>query len=231
MTIPLGAAHLPADRIGAPRTLGSTAVGAGALRRGGAALAARRGDARAFPGTVGNAREAFPPEASDLRPPRARGPDDVVAGRPRILWADDNADMRHYVRRLLGERYDVEAVPDGEAALAAARARPPDLVLSDVMMPRLDGFGLLNALRADPATRTIPVILLSARAGEESRVEGLEAGADDYLVKPFSARELLARVGAHLEMARVRREAAERVTRASWRTSRRPGHRSTGSGA
>ncbi len=80
------------------------------------------------------------------------------------------------------------------------------------MMPRLDGFGLLNALRADPATRAIPVILLSARAGEESRVEGLEAGADDYLVKPFSARELLARVGANLEMARVRREAGERVT-------------------
>ena len=107
----------------------------------------------------------------------------------------------------------MEAVPDGEAALAAARARPPDLVLADVMMPRLDGFGLLSALRADPRTATIPVILLSARAGEESRVEGLEAGADDYLVKPFSARELLARVGAHLEMARVRREAGERVTR------------------
>ena len=118
--------------------------------------------------------------------------------------------MREYVRRLLAERYDVEAVPDGEAALAAARARPPDLVLSDVMMPRLDGFGLLNALRADPRTQTIPVILLSARAGEEARVEGLEAGADDYLIKPFSARELLARVRGHLEMNRVRQEAARR---------------------
>ncbi len=78
------------------------------------------------------------------------------------------------------------------------------------MMPRLDGCGLLNALRADPRTQTIPVILLSARAGEESRVEGLEAGADDYLIKPFSARELLARVHGHLEMNRVRQEAARR---------------------
>ena len=130
--------------------------------------------------------------------------------RPRILWADDNADMRDYVRRLLATQYDVEAVPDGEAALAAARAHLPDLVLSDVMMPRLDGFGLLAALRADPRTSTTPVILLSARAGEESRVEGLQAGADDYLIKPFSARELLARVGAHVEMNRLRREASRR---------------------
>jgi CheY-like chemotaxis protein len=97
-------------------------------------------------------------------------------------------------------------VPDGEAALAAVRRRPPDLVLADVMMPRLDGFGLIQALRADERTRFIPVILLSARAGEESRIEGMEAGADDYLVKPFGARELLARVDAHLKMARLRRE-------------------------
>ena len=99
----------------------------------------------------------------------------------------------------------MQAVPDGEAALEAARAVPPDLVLSDVMMPRLDGFGLLRALRADERTRQLPVILLSARAGEESAVEGLDAGADDYLVKPFSARELLARVRTHLDLARQRR--------------------------
>jgi light-regulated signal transduction histidine kinase (bacteriophytochrome) len=115
--------------------------------------------------------------------------------------------MRSYVTRLLGCRFDVRAVPDGEAALAAARAHPPDLVLSDVMMPKLDGFGLLRALRADPALREIPVILLSARAGEESRVEGIEVGADDYLVKPFSARELIARVETHVTTSRIRREA------------------------
>src|SRR5262249_44110508 len=128
--------------------------------------------------------------------------------RSRVLVADDNADMRQYLGRLLGEVYEVEEVADGQAALSAARARPPDLVLADGMMPELDGFGLLRELRADPRTRTVPVVLVSARAGEESRAEGLAAGADDYLVKPFSARELLARVGAHLEMAYVRREAA-----------------------
>jgi PAS domain S-box-containing protein len=124
-----------------------------------------------------------------------------------VLLADDNADMRDYVRRLLSERYAVEAVSDGQAALEAAQQRRPDLVLSDIMMPRLDGFGLLSALRGDDNLRDVPVILLSARAGEEASVEGLEAGADDYLIKPFSARELLARVRANLEMAALRREA------------------------
>jgi signal transduction histidine kinase len=138
--------------------------------------------------------------------PADLGPGD---SRPLVLLADDNADMRQYIARLLAERYRVEAVADGEAALTAARRRPPDLVLTDVMMPRLDGFGVLQGLREDPRTREVPVILLSARAGEESRVEGMEAGADDYLIKPFSARELLARVGAHLQMARMRREAGE----------------------
>src|SRR4029077_11506812 len=126
--------------------------------------------------------------------------------RARILWADDNADMRQYVARLLARSYDVLAVADGQAALEAAREAPPDLVLSDVMMPRLDGFGLLKALRADERTRRLPFFLLSARAGEESAVEGLDAGADDYLIKPFSAPELTSRVRAHLEMARERRE-------------------------
>jgi PAS domain S-box-containing protein len=131
--------------------------------------------------------------------------------RPRVLLADDNGDMRDYVRRLLGERYEAIVVPDGQAALDAIRAQRPDLVLSDVMMPVLDGFGLLAAIRADPDLRDLPVILLSARAGEEARAEGLDAGADDYLTKPFSARELMARVGANLSMARVRREAMQAV--------------------
>ncbi|MGC1107693.1 MAG: response regulator, partial [Candidatus Acidiferrales bacterium] len=100
-------------------------------------------------------------------------------------------------------------VADGEAALKCAREHRPDLILSDIMMPKLDGFALLRAVRADENLKSIPMILLSARAGEESRVEGLDAGADDYLVKPFSARELRARVGSHLAMARIRREAAE----------------------
>jgi signal transduction histidine kinase len=116
---------------------------------------------------------------------------------PRVVWADDNADMREYVVRLLSGRFEVVAVTDGLAALEAARAELPDLVLSDVMMPRLDGFGLLQAMRADPALQRVPVILLSARAGEEERVAGVGSGADDYLTKPFTAREVLARVEAH----------------------------------
>jgi signal transduction histidine kinase/DNA-binding response OmpR family regulator len=138
---------------------------------------------------------------------RPRGAKDA-----RVVIADDNADMRDYVKRLLEPHWRVEAVGDGEAALAAMRRDAPDLLLTDVMMPALDGFGLLSALRDDPSLRETPVILLSARAGEEARVEGLRAGADDYLVKPFGARELVARVGAAIELSRVRREAQERLS-------------------
>jgi signal transduction histidine kinase len=127
------------------------------------------------------------------------------ASTGRILFADDNAELRVYVSGLLAPTYAVEVVADGRQALARARESRPDLVLSDVMMPELDGFGLLRELRADPSTRDIPVILLSARAGEEAAIEGLDASADDYLAKPFSARELLARVRTHVELARDRR--------------------------
>jgi signal transduction histidine kinase/DNA-binding response OmpR family regulator len=126
--------------------------------------------------------------------------------KSRIVLADDNADMREYVRRLLNEQYEVEAVADGELALQAALRKRPDLVLTDVMMPRLDGLGLLEAIRRHAELRDIPVIFLSARAGEEAKVEGLRRGADDYLVKPFSARELLARVAANIEISGIRSE-------------------------
>jgi signal transduction histidine kinase len=131
--------------------------------------------------------------------------------RPLVLVADDNTDMRQYIVRMLGLHYRIEAVPDGEAALAAAFRKTPDLVLTDIMMPRLDGFGLLKALRADPRTSGVPVIMLTARAGEESRIKGMQQGVDDYMVKPFSGRELLARVAAHLEMARMRRESIQAI--------------------
>jgi signal transduction histidine kinase/DNA-binding response OmpR family regulator len=122
----------------------------------------------------------------------------------RILVADDNADMRDYLSRLLSPRFHVETVGDGMAVLDAVRRDRPDVIVSDVMMPGLDGFQLLAALRADDQTRTVPIILVSARAGEEARIEGLQAGADDYLVKPFSARELVARVEAQLVRAKMR---------------------------
>ncbi|MBS4057683.1 MAG: PAS domain S-box protein [Bacteroidales bacterium] len=125
--------------------------------------------------------------------------------RARIVWADDNADMRDYVSHLLGEVYEVIAVADGAEALALTRETLPDLVLTDVMMPVMDGFELLRELRATESTRQIPVIFLSARAGEEAAVGGLESGADDYLVKPFTARELMARVATHINLAKLRR--------------------------
>ena len=121
----------------------------------------------------------------------------------RILIADDNTDMREYVARLLGARWTVETVSDGVAALESIQKHRPTLVVTDVMMPRMDGFELLREIRKDPATRRIPVVMLSARAGEESRIDGLEAGADDYIVKPFTARELVARVAARLDLHRL----------------------------
>ena len=124
----------------------------------------------------------------------------------RILLVDDNADMRDYLKRLLTQRWQVETAANGAIALNRIQQQLPDLVLTDVMMPEIDGFQLLKTLRADPITQSIPIILLSARAGEESTVEGLEAGADDYLIKPFSARELIARVETQLQMARLRQE-------------------------
>ncbi len=132
-----------------------------------------------------------------------------VNTKPIVLLVDDNTDMREYVRTLLAGKFEVVAVTNGRLALEEVRRRPPALVLTDVMMPEMDGFALLAALRRDPATSTIPIIMLSARAGEEARIEGVEAGADDYLTKPFTARELIARVDAQLKMSKMRQEAAE----------------------
>jgi signal transduction histidine kinase len=200
VVLPLGAAHLPPDQIEAD------AVSASPPR-----------SAHVF---VEEALSWLPDDESGpvveaLELPQGVEPlDDTTSSRrARVLVADDNADMRQYVSRLLGGRYRVDAVPDGVEALDLALRRAPDLILADVMMPRLDGFGLLRELRSDPGTRDLPIILLSARAGEESRIEGLEAGADDYLVKPFAAKELLARVAAHIHIARIRRESAREQRR------------------
>ncbi|MEW6257485.1 MAG: response regulator [Pseudomonadota bacterium] len=127
-----------------------------------------------------------------------------IATPARIVVADDNPDMRDYLSRLL-DGHLCEVVSDGEAALAAIRRHRPDLLVTDIMMPRLDGFGLIRAIREDDDLRDLPIVVLSARAGEEASVEGIAAGADDYLVKPFSARELVARVDGVLATARVRR--------------------------
>ena len=194
--VPTGSAHLPADHV-EEADLEPTPAGTSASY----VSEALRWLPSADEGRTG---------AAGAQRPNA----DVTRGA-RVLIADDNSDMRVYVARLLGAQgWRVEATGDGTAALNAARRERPDLVLADVMMPNLDGFGLLRALREDAATATIPVILLSARAGEESRIEGLDAGADDYLVKPFSARELVARVAAHLALSMARARAAAAVARA-----------------
>jgi len=143
--------------------------------------------------------------AQDEHDPRQGAAGLADSSLPRILVVDDNADIRDYVSGLLSQTYLVQTAVDGVEGLALARELPPDLVLTDVMMPRMDGFELLAALQTDPLTVGVPVVMLSARAGEEGTVLGLDAGADDYLVKPFTARELLARVRANLELDRARR--------------------------
>lgn len=197
VSIPFGQSHLTSGQVGSDRSLSSTALGATPFVE--EAL-------RWLPASPDESGEILP--GHELLPVPC--PPSEGGVRPRVLVVDDNADMRLYVARLLAENYEVETAPDGLAALHSALQRPPNLILSDVMMPGLDGFQLLEAIRADERTRRIPVVLLSARAGEESRVEGLDAGADDYLIKPFSARELLARVSARLEIARLQGEGEKR---------------------
>jgi PAS domain S-box-containing protein len=201
--LPLGSAHLAPERV--EHAVSDTVPGA---RAQAFAEEARRWLADA-PGEA-----AFDQVIDDIdRESLSAGADTEAGGEGgRVLLVDDNADLREYVGRLLRARgYQVETVNDGLQALQAAGARRPDLVLTDVMMPGLDGFGLLAAIRADASLADLPVIMLSARAGEEAQVDGLGAGADDYLAKPFSARELLARVAANLHISRTRREALAAV--------------------
>ncbi len=143
------------------------------------------------------------------RPERAADPTGPWA---RVLVVDDNPDLRTYLSRLLGRHWTVDVAADvAEARARLASVTPPDLVLADVMMAEVDGLTLLREVRADPNLRDLPVILLSARAAEEDTVAGLEAGADDYILKPFSSRELVARVGAQLELSRLRRQRDQAV--------------------
>ncbi|RIA84037.1 hypothetical protein C1645_832863 [Glomus cerebriforme] len=125
-----------------------------------------------------------------------------------VLLADDNTDMRNYLAGLLRKEFTVYCACDGHEALRKLKnlKNPPDLILSDIMMPNMNGFELLKNIRSDSSTQLIPVILLSAKAGEEASVEGLDKGADDYLTKPFSARELIARVRVNIKLSYLRRQ-------------------------
>jgi signal transduction histidine kinase len=191
--VPLGVAHLPAHRVGkAPAAVAASAA---------------TGRAMALDAFAEDALRAAQEPAVPPRPERA-----ADAARATVLVVDDNADMRSYIAGVLGARWNVEAVADGLQALAAIARRRPDVVVTDIMMPELDGFGLLERIRAHDALRTLPVILLSAHAGEEARLQGLARGADDYIVKPFSSRELAARVEVLLvrEQMHAIRDAANR---------------------
>ena len=195
VTIPCGKEHLPAKHIQAASSLAPTKIRAEAY--------------------VEEAQQWSGEDPMIAKPPllTASTEPTPAAERELILLADDNVDMRQYLIRLLSSQYEVHAAADGHQALEATRQLRPALVLTDIMMPRLDGFGLLRAIREDATLASTPVIMLSARAVEEARVEGLRANADDYLVKPFTAPELLARVAVHIKMAKLRRETAEREER------------------
>ncbi|MBG6067335.1 SpoIIE family protein phosphatase [Micromonospora ureilytica] len=188
VTVPFGSTHLPADRVAAfdPLPVGEPE------------------QARLFVAETALWAGVAPTPQADHQ--AAKG---APAGR--ILVVDDNADLQEHVSRLLSGTWDVVTANDGLDALPLARDGGFDLVLTDVMMPRLDGFGLVSALRADPRTRHVPIVLLSARAGSAEAVAGLAVGADDYLTKPFSAQELVARVRANVELGQLRGQIIRRL--------------------
>ncbi|MGI5522825.1 SpoIIE family protein phosphatase [Micromonospora sp. CA-259024] len=188
VTVPFGSAHLPEDRVAVYGPLPTGEPEQARLYVAETALWTGTGPAPEF----------------DSRPTEG-----TPAGR--ILVVDDNIDLREHVTRLLSPTWEVVTARDGLAALPLAREGGFDLVLSDVMMPRLDGFGLVSALRADPRTRHVPIVLLSARAGSAEAVAGLSAGADDYLTKPFASQELIARVRANVELGQLRGQIIRRL--------------------
>lgn len=195
VSVPYGTSHLPPDRIGAPRPASTPSRASAFIEEALRWLPTESG----LDGIHNSSLEPAPVSASE-------------GSGARILVADDNSDMRDYLARLLrAQGWLVECVADGVAALATARLHRPDFVVSDVMMPSLGGLALVAAMRSDPALSSVPIMLLSARAGEDTQVQGLATGADDYLIKPFGARELVARVSTHLKLARLRAEASERV--------------------
>jgi signal transduction histidine kinase/ActR/RegA family two-component response regulator len=202
--LPLGRAHLPSNSV-APR-LPSTHVALSAYASEAGRWLPDASEGVAPPTEENGVEDRFaagaiePDHGGDATDP-AREPD------AHVLVVDDNADIRDYMKRLLGEKWRVSTAVDGREALNIALHERIDVVLADVMMPRLDGIGLVRALRAATATRTLPIILVSARAGEDASAEGLETGADDYLIKPFHSRELIARVRTHIALGRARREA------------------------
>ncbi|HVR62716.1 MAG TPA: ATP-binding protein [Polyangia bacterium] len=196
-----GADHLPREQIIAPRRSANDPAHVGAYVDE-ALQWSKEGDG-ASEGRNLDVREAHDGSA-------------VAAGsRASVLLADNNTDMRNYLARLLGRTYDVTALGDGNAALQEAIVNPPDIIVLDVGLPGRDGFEVLGSLRSSEATRSIPLILLSARAGEDAALEGIDAGADDYIIKPFSGKAFLARVRSSIALAKMRKEAADKLAEAN----------------
>jgi signal transduction histidine kinase len=199
VNVPLGSGHLPPERVGAARTLASLHTGAEPFVD--EALGWLSGD------------RAPAKDSTEPHVPRPNRQD-------RVLVVDDNSDMRGHLRGVLEHAYGVDTVPDGQAALTRMRERHYDLMIVDIMMPGMTGLELLQAVRTDPKLAHTPVVLLSARAGDEASAEGLYAGADDYLPKPVSRQELLARVENRIthakfhEAERLARRRAEAAVRA-----------------
>ncbi len=182
--LPLGNAHLPEDQV----------------------------NEKSINNHLSGLSEAYINEALHLGRDNGAGTsENVQAGedKARVLVVDDNADMRDYLQRLLEKQYSVDTAANGKEALDKIMVHPPELVISDIMMPEMDGIQLLQHIKLEPLTNSLPVILVSARAGEEAKIEGYDIGADDYLTKPFSAKELLARVRAQVRISRLHRHAID----------------------
>jgi signal transduction histidine kinase len=134
----------------------------------------------------------------------------LTSATPEVLIAEDNPDMRELLAMLVGREFRVRLTRNGREALESLRESAPDLVLSDVMMPEMSGTELCGAIKADQATRAIPVVLVTSKAERDMKIEGLELGADDYVTKPFHPRELLARVRSLVRVRGLQKELAER---------------------
>jgi PAS domain S-box-containing protein len=200
VSIPLGKEHLTAEEINVAEKEGAYHSVANAFLTEAAALVEN---------SVTDEEWSVP---ADEHKAGNREPEEPSAEKEAtVLVVDDNADMLAYVKQLLEARFNVLTAKHGKQALEKMTGQVPDLVLSDIMMPEMDGYQLLKTLKEHSVTRNIPVILLSARAGEESKVEGIDAGADDYLIKPFSARELLARVRSHIKIRKIQQTAEQRI--------------------
>lgn len=187
VTIPYGKSHLPEDLVFETENVPEADISSAYLQEAG------------FIMDVSNDR----PQPSESQKNSREG---------AVLIVDDNADMRQHLESIVGKIYKTVKAVNGAEALKVMNREKIALVLSDIMMPVMDGVELLKHLKENSATAEIPVVLITARAGEESRIEGFETGADDYLVKPFSARELLARIKVQMELSKKRNAVNRQLT-------------------